>query len=141
VYLVLFFLSLLRTLISPQFVKRVEGGSEILVSIVWTSNITSPTDLIPYLHVRTSSSEIARQLAGAVPDPSMTFSFIIKQFLQGTGVPCPVLFEEAKHHFTANLVDLSNIGAPFFRSKILAWATTGSVSINTYDGLGMSVSR
>jgi len=69
----------------------------------------------------------------------MTFSFVIKQFLQGTGVPCPALFEEAKHHFTANLVDLSNIGVPSFRSKILAWATTGSASINTNEGLSISV--
>jgi hypothetical protein len=68
----------------------------------------------------------------------MTFSFIIKQFLQGTGVPCPGLFEEAKHHFTANLVDLSNIGVPSFRSKIFSWATTGSVSISTSEDITVS---
>ncbi|KAF8236190.1 hypothetical protein L208DRAFT_1252839 [Tricholoma matsutake] len=77
-----------------DFVKCVEGSSEILFSILWTSNITSPADLIPYLHTRPSSSNVAHQLAAAVPNPLMTFSFIIGWFLQGTGVPCPVLFEE-----------------------------------------------
>ena len=110
----------------------------MLLSILWTSNITSPADFIPYLDIRPSSSDVARQLAAAVPDASMTFSFIIKQFLQGTGVPCPGLFEEAKHHFTTNLVDLSNIGALSFRSKIFSWATTGSVSINTNEDINVS---
>lgn len=126
---------------SSQFIKRVEGGSEMLLSILWTSNITSPTDLIPYLHIRSSSSDVARQLAAAVPDVSMTFPFIIKRFLQGTGIPCPTLFEEAKHHFTANLVDLSNIEAPSFRSKIFSWASTGSVSISTNEGISVSTSQ
>jgi hypothetical protein len=119
----------------------VEGGTEMLISILWTSNIMSPNDLIPYLHIRSSSSDVARQLAAAVPDASMTISYIIKQFLQGTGVPCPVRFEEAKHHFTANLVDLSNIGAPSFRSKIFAWATTGSVSVDTNESISVSTSQ
>jgi len=109
--------------------------------MLWTSNITSPGDLLPYLHIRTSSSDVARQLAAAVPDPSMSFSSIVQQFLHETGVPCPVLFEDAKHHFTANLVNLSDIGAVSFRSKILVWAATGSVSINTNDAAGISVSH
>ena len=137
-WLILPFLSSSQTCLSSQFIKRVEGGSEMLLSILWTSNITSPTDFIPYLSIRPSSSDVARQLAAAVPDPSMTFPFIIKQFLQGSGVPCPELFEEAKHHFTDNLVDLSNIGAPSFRSKIFSWATTGSVSINTNEDISVS---
>ena len=110
----------------------------MLFSILWTSNITSPNDFIPYLNIRTSSTNVARQLAEAVPDPSMTFSFLIKRFLQGTGVPCPGLFEEAKHHFIANLVDLSNIDELSFRSKIFSWATSGSVSINTNDFIRVS---
>jgi hypothetical protein len=121
-----------------QFIKRVEGGSDMLLSILWTSNITSPNDFIPYLNIRTSSTNVARQLAEAVPDPSMTFSFLIKWFLQGTGVPCSGLFEEAKHHFIANLVDLSNIDELSFRSKIFSWATSGSVSINTNDFIRVS---
>jgi hypothetical protein len=123
---------------SSQFIKRVEGGSEMLLSILWTSNISSPNDFIPYLNIRSSSSDVARQLAAVVPDTSIMFSFIIKQFLQGTGVPCPGLFEEAKVHFIANLVDLSNIGLPSFRSKIFSWATTGSVSINTNEDIRVS---
>jgi hypothetical protein len=133
--------SLSHTCLSSQFIKRVEGGSEMLLNILWTSNITSPADFIPCLHIRSSSSDVARQLAAAVPDASMTFSSIIKQFLQGIGVPCPVLFEEAKHHFTANLVDLSNIGALSFRSKIFSWATTGSVSISTNEDINVSTSQ
>lgn len=129
-----------NTHLSSQFVKRVEGGSEMLLSILWTSNITSAADFIPYVNIRSPSSEVARQLAAAVPDPSMTFSFIIKQFLLGAGVPCPGLFEEAKHHFIANLVDLSNIGAPSFRSKMFAWAATGNVSISTSEDISVSCS-
>ena len=113
----------------------------MLISILWTSNITSPDDLIQYLHIRSSSSDVTHQLAAAIPDASMTISHIIKQFLQGTGVPCPVLFEEAKHHFIANLVDLSNIEAPFFRSKIFAWATTGSFSVDTNESISVSTSQ
>ncbi|KAF8218922.1 hypothetical protein L208DRAFT_1345548, partial [Tricholoma matsutake] len=124
----------------PNFIKHVEGGTKILISMLWASNITSPSDLLPYLQIRTLSSDVVCQLAAAVPDSSMTFSSIVQQFLHETGVPCPMLFEDAKPHFTANLVNLSDIGTVSFCSKILAWAATGSISINTNDA-GISVSH
>ncbi|KAF8230858.1 hypothetical protein L208DRAFT_1473398, partial [Tricholoma matsutake] len=122
----------------PNFIKHIEGGTEILISMLWASNVTSPSDLLPYLQIRTLSSDVVHQLAAAVPDSSMTFSSIVQQFLHKTGVPCPTLFEDAKPHFTANLVNLSDIGPVSFCSKILAWAATGSVSINTNDA-GISI--
>jgi hypothetical protein len=78
-----------QSCLSSQFIKRVEGGSEMLLSVLWTSNITSPTDLISCLHIR-ASPEVKHQLAAAVLDDLMTFSFIIEQFLQCTGVLCPL---------------------------------------------------
>ncbi|KAF8220309.1 hypothetical protein L208DRAFT_1334555, partial [Tricholoma matsutake] len=121
------------------FIKHVKGGSEFLTNILWASNITSFADLLRYLCVRSSSSSVVHQLAVVVPDPSMTFLFIISQFLEGTGVPCPALFEDARYHFTADLVDLSNMEAASFWSKILTWATTGSPSINANDDSGISI--
>ncbi|KAF8240018.1 hypothetical protein L208DRAFT_1556606 [Tricholoma matsutake] len=122
----------------PNFIKCVEGGTEILISMLWASNITSPSNLLPYLQIRTLSSDVVCQLAAAVPDSSMMFSSIVQQSLHETGVPCPMLFEDAKPHFTANLINLSDIGAVSFHSKILAWAATGSILININDA-GISI--
>jgi hypothetical protein len=50
---------------------------------------------------------------------------LIAAFLQGSGIPCPILFDDLKPTFNP-LPDLSQVGTPAFRSRMFAWAVTGS---------------
>jgi len=120
--------------------KYVEGGSEFLLSMLWTSNLSSSSDLEPHLNIKTFNFDVTHQLSLALSDSNLTFSSIIIQFLRESGVPCPHLFMEANNYFIADLVDLGLIDCPFFRPKILAWAVTGSTSVNAnLDGEEISV--
>ena len=50
---------------------------------------------------------------------------LIRDFLSGSGVPCPAHFEEAKAQFD-RIVELSDVSKPHFRARIFTWAVTGS---------------
>jgi hypothetical protein len=111
-------------------VNSLEGGSEFLFSALWMSNITCYKDLEPYLAVKTENAEVSNLLSSI--SPSTTFDSIIASFLSGSGIPCPNSFDEVRGQFTT-LVDLSTIGEPSFRPKLLTWASTGSSSVNVNE--------
>ncbi|KAF8226684.1 hypothetical protein L208DRAFT_1498778, partial [Tricholoma matsutake] len=111
-------------------VNSLEGGLEFLFSALWMSNITCYKDLEPYLAVKTADTEVAEHFSSICP--SMTFDSIITSFLSGSGIPCPNSFKEVQGQFST-LVDLSTIGEPCFRPKLLAWASTGSSSVNVNE--------
>ncbi|KAF8222466.1 hypothetical protein L208DRAFT_1322580, partial [Tricholoma matsutake] len=111
-------------------VNSLEGGLEFLFSALWMSNITCYKDLEPYLAVNTADTEVAEHFSSICP--SMTFDSIITSFLSGSGIPCPNSFKEVQGQFST-LVDLSTIGEPCFRPKLLTWASTGSSSVNVNE--------
>lgn len=55
----------------------------------------------------------------------MTFSSLVTKFLQGSGIPCPNLFEDAKQHFSP-IINIGNINKPSFRPRMFCWAMSGS---------------
>lgn len=50
-------------------------------------------------------------------------------FLEGSGIPCPLLFDKEKASFCA-LLDLSQVNTPAFHLRMFAWATAGSPFID-----------
>jgi hypothetical protein len=57
-----------------------------------------------------------------------SFKEIIIAFLEGHGAPCPELLEAAKVHISP-LVNLDQVDDVAFRSRMFAWASTGSQAI------------
>ena len=58
-------------------------------------------------------------------DSDASFSSLLKDFLRGSGIPCPQLFNDAKIHFNP-IIDLEHINNGGFRSRVFCWAVTGS---------------
>lgn len=107
--------------------------------MVWTSHIKSFDDIAPHLHFPLPSQNVLSQLAAALSShENIAFEELLHNFLKGTSVPCPKLFESARNHF-ASIVDLSKIDDAGFRPHIFYWAATGSPSIEI-NGPGVSVS-
>lgn len=112
-----------------QLFKSYEGGTELLLSILWTSCIKSFNDFKEHLdYPATSRSLLDRAFAIPYIGIAETLGELIDDFLQGTGIPCPNLFSEAVSNqlFDARLVDLSQVDKPFFRSRLFCWAATGT---------------
>lgn len=66
-----------------------------------------------------------QQLRRALADDTISFASLFADFLKGSGIPCPQLFEAAKAHFN-EIVDLRHIETDGFRVRMFCWATTGS---------------
>ncbi|KAF8164427.1 hypothetical protein BJ912DRAFT_863835, partial [Pholiota molesta] len=117
----------------------IEGGSESFLNMVWTSHIKSFEDIAPHLRFPSCSRHVLLQLSVALSSHGdVTFEKLLYKFLEGTGIPCPKLFENARNHFTS-IVDLSKIDDAGFRSRVFYWAATGSPSIEI-NGSGISIS-
>ncbi|KAJ3511111.1 hypothetical protein NLJ89_g4285 [Agrocybe chaxingu] len=89
--------------------KFLQGGSEALINMVWSgSHIKTFEDLKPHIRLTTPLPSVAVPLAAALAPHALTFEQLLHGFLEGSGVPCPALFESAKLHFSP-IVNLSNI--------------------------------
>lgn len=111
-----------------QVIKSWDGGSESLFSLLWTSHISSYANLKEHLFFVFPSVTLRNQLESALNilnDTGSDFASLLTDFLKGSGVPCPDLFDDAKVHFS-NLVDLSQIHNDGFRARMFCWAVTGS---------------
>ena len=52
-----------------------------------------------------------------------------QQLFQGSGAPCPALFESLKEGFSS-LIDFGKVDDPSFRPRIFLWAATGCPTID-----------
>jgi hypothetical protein len=65
-------------------------------------------------------------------DSDASFDSLVKDFLKGSGVPCPELFDEAKIHFEPVLaLGTTDLDSDGFRSRTFCWAATGSCDRET----------
>jgi hypothetical protein len=64
----------------------------------------------------------------------------LENFLQGSGLPCPVLFKAAQGGFSS-IIDLSQVSATSFRARMFVWAITGSPFIDPGADDRISVSH
>lgn len=58
-----------------------------------------------------------------------TIQSLIREFFQGSGIPCPALFAEIQESFSP-LISVDKADAKSFRSQMFLWAATGSPTIN-----------
>jgi hypothetical protein len=84
--------------------KGFEGGSDTFFSLVYTSQITLYDSLEPFLQIWPVPSSLHSGFQGRASE----LPNIFVEFLKGSGVPCPAIFEEAKAHFSS-VVDLTTI--------------------------------
>lgn len=107
--------------------KSWEGGSEWLLTLLWTSHILSYANLEPPLRIQASSGQWQSQLHAALSDNTSTFESLTIDFLSRMGIPCPQLFAKAKTHFNCLVeFELSNIDKDGFRPCMFCWASMGS---------------
>ncbi|KAF8955020.1 hypothetical protein BDZ97DRAFT_1675363, partial [Flammula alnicola] len=110
--------------------KSFAGGSDHFFSISWTSQIQGYDSLSPFLDIDRPIPAVAAELDPALARVQRgSAKDLIVAFLQGSGIPYPKLFDELKPSFSS-LIDLSQTHTPAFRSRMFAWAATGSPFID-----------
>jgi len=113
-----------------------EGGPEAFINLIYSGTIRDFTDLRDLISFSDKSGDPTLlsdlQIALGSPNP-VTYKSIFAAFLEGTGLPCPQLFAEVMGGFSPmiELSDLSATDLPSFRSKIFAWASTGSPHLDS----------
>jgi hypothetical protein len=111
-----------------KVVKSWPGGSEKLFNEIWSSHISSYIGLAAHMNIHPTSPAWQSQLDAALADGTgqrVTFSSLLTDYLQGSGIPIPDLFADVVHHFNP-IIDLRNVTDEGFRSRMFCWATTGS---------------
>jgi hypothetical protein len=96
--------------------------------MMWTSSIKGYDSIEPYLSVNPPSLSFSQTMATAGRN-DVTILQRLKRFLQGSGLPCPDLFEAVRGSFSS-IIDLSQASTPAFRARMFAWAITGSPFID-----------
>ena len=94
----------------------------------WTSSIRGNDSVGPHLSVTPPPLSFSETMSMAGRN-NTTILQRLEIFLQGSGLPCPKLFEAAQGGFSS-LVDLSQVSATSFRARVFVWAITGSPFIN-----------
>jgi len=113
-----------------QLRELVHGGTEALLNHLWTSEITSFTNISNLLSFSdTTPATIRLDFALKQVNRDYTIQYLFLRFLQGTGIPSNPHFEDATHHFSGH-VDLSHIDKKSFRPRIFCWALTGSPALD-----------
>lgn len=105
------------------------GGTELFIGNVMAS-IIGPDTLLSRM-VFIPAPALFDPIKEAMGGESL--SDIFADFLRGTGVPCPELFDEVREVFP-DVVELSNIDSPNFRSQMWAWASTGAPKLASNSG-------
>ncbi|KAJ3826377.1 hypothetical protein F5880DRAFT_1476387 [Lentinula raphanica] len=106
-----------------------DGGINEVASMAITmhSGWNTPIGLLLLLESRTALSdayEIFPKWSGS------DFEDIFKEFLEGTGLPCPSIMTEIQGRFD-DVVTLEGASEKAYRMKMFCWATTGAPHIAT----------
>ena len=86
------------------------------------TSVVGPLTLITRLSFRPNEA-LSAPIAAAMGGDSL--ADILSDYFMGSGIPCPALFTEARAHFP-DIVDLSLVDTPNFRSHIWTWAVSGA---------------
>ncbi|KAJ6448520.1 hypothetical protein C8R45DRAFT_947901 [Mycena sanguinolenta] len=86
------------------------------------TSVVGPLTLITRLSFRPNEA-LSAPIAAAMGGDSL--AEILGDYFVGSGIPCPTLFAEARAHFP-DIVDLSLVDTPNFRSHIWTWAVSGA---------------
>ncbi|KAF9070801.1 hypothetical protein BDP27DRAFT_1220024, partial [Rhodocollybia butyracea] len=112
-----------------DIVKSFHGGAEDFIQTAEVSVIRCFDDLnLRVLDAVNGPAceDFTNACAEAGPDfADKTFETIFQDFLEGTGAPCPSVFDEIKDRFNPE-IDLERIDSPTFRMQILCWSVSGA---------------
>ncbi|KAF8221415.1 hypothetical protein L208DRAFT_1328137 [Tricholoma matsutake] len=107
-----------------EALRSFEGGPEAFLSLNGVSFILGFDSLNGHLSVLLGTEhQQLMNIRHATGNPSLTYKSLLYNFLQGQGIPCPQWFADLASSFS-NLIDLSLIDSPAFRSHMLVWAAT-----------------
>ncbi|KAK6984722.1 hypothetical protein R3P38DRAFT_3332778 [Favolaschia claudopus] len=120
-----------------RYLKGCVGGSDRFLANAMASALGALT-LIPRLSIR-PTDDLQQPIAQAMGGESLID--IISDYLLGSGIPCPDLFEEARSQgLFPDVVDLSLVDNNNFRAQMLTWAVLASFLLKaaqaTYPSAG-----
>jgi len=111
-----------------QIPKAFEGGSEVFLSLLWTSIATGYASIKKHIHILQPPPPDTHALQAATTI-TVTVHSLIADFLRGSGIPCPTLFAEVCGGFSP-LASLDKIDTEAYRSRMFLWAATGSPTVD-----------
>ncbi|EMD30815.1 hypothetical protein CERSUDRAFT_78597 [Gelatoporia subvermispora B] len=114
-----------------SFIKAIrafEGGSDRLLNLLWTSHITSYDSIADIVEVRGAASLRTSHPSVTISGTQHSIESLIIRFLQGSGVPCQAMWGEICSALPPH-IDLAQIDAPAFRSRMFHLAITGADSV------------
>jgi hypothetical protein len=113
--------------LAKQAIKSFQGGSETLLSVLWTSHITSFDSIASSLEVRVFASVPANQRKVVIDGEEVSLEDLFLDFLKGTGVPQQAAFDEARSLGLISAdIDAAQLENPAFRPRMFHVAATGS---------------
>ena len=118
--------------------KNFSGGANAFFTLMWTSAITGYESISDHISFMQSPAGLDTAIASVAGDRA-TVQSLVKDFLQGSGIPCPVRFDELKGGFNS-IINLNKIDTPGFRARVFTWAATGSLTISPDDTKKIAVS-
>ncbi|KAF8143065.1 hypothetical protein K438DRAFT_1784082 [Mycena galopus ATCC 62051] len=127
-------------LISFEVIRSYPGGSTGFISRLWTSVIHNFDSIKSHLSVVTTPTResILDFVKQDSPVLDMDLSHMLQEWLKGSGIPCPGLFEIAKSTLS-KLIPFGDVDSPAFRPKMFCWSGTGSPHVEWEDHQQLSV--
>ena len=126
-----FFFFPLQLLLNPsKLAQSISRGVEDLIANVWSTKIQSFSDLEPKLSANVEPGQLRCRVHAAFAGTDLSFEGLVARYLCGKGIPCRAAFDDVRMHFSPLVVpQLDRINDPAFRSEMLCWAATGSMSL------------
>ncbi|KAJ7080144.1 hypothetical protein B0H15DRAFT_804135 [Mycena belliarum] len=112
-----------------KHLRSVAGGSDALIRRTMAS-VMGPHSILARITVVADPALLGPITAAMGGESIMD---ILSDYLMGSGIPCPTLFESAKQHFPPGL-DYSLVDSPVYRAQSFAWAISGSPYLPTNLG-------
>ncbi|KAK7037103.1 hypothetical protein R3P38DRAFT_3311654 [Favolaschia claudopus] len=106
-----------------RYIRGLSGGSDRFITNVMASAVGA-LSLVSRLAFRADDA-LAEPISEAMGGESL--ADILTDYLMGSGIPCPDLFEEARGQgLFPDVVDLSLIDRDNFRAQMWTWAVSGA---------------
>ncbi|THU95950.1 hypothetical protein K435DRAFT_797732 [Dendrothele bispora CBS 962.96] len=105
-------------------IRTFASGTSGYLAILSTSHVKSFADIQLKIGVMEPPLRIVRELSELLGEPFRLGS-LWREFLLGTGIPLPALWEEVKGSFHT-MINLDGISQIHFRPQVFLWSITGS---------------
>ncbi|KAI0057686.1 hypothetical protein BV25DRAFT_1920006 [Artomyces pyxidatus] len=112
-------------------VKAFDGGSELMLSMLWTNQITSYDSVRDNILCRLLAAIPVSQRTICIQDQTLSLNTVVENFLSGTGVPCQASLDWARREGIIHpSVSIDDIDLAHYRVRKFYIAATGSSSFN-----------